>query len=116
MATFNGTNADEIITPGSFARQDSEAAVLGRPNGGPDLSDGWRGGNDVIAWSAAETDTIRGGRGSDVMRGGVPANACSSETRRRQRRRRWRFGTDALQFNGAGTPALQHRSPAGDGR
>src|SRR5215472_3981578 len=72
MATFTGTNADEIITPSfvsptvktSGGTLPSDAADIIDAGGGNDMIDA--GGGDDVILAGAGNDTVIGGRGNDV--------------------------------------------------
>ena len=72
MATFTGTNADEIITPTfvspsvttSGGTLPTDAADIIDAGGGNDIIDG--GGGDDIIVAGGGNDVVIGGRGNDV--------------------------------------------------
>src|SRR5215469_5636824 len=73
MATFTGTNADEIITPSfvsptvktSGGTLPSDAADIIDAGGGNDMIDA--GGGDDVILAGAGNDTVIGGRGNDTF-------------------------------------------------
>jgi Ca2+-binding RTX toxin-like protein len=68
MATFTGTDADEIITP-QFVSPTVMATGGIRPSNASDVIDGGAG-NDTIDGGGGD-DTIRGGDGNDLLIGGA---------------------------------------------
>src|SRR5688500_8438847 len=68
MASFTGTNADEIIIP-SFVSQTVTTDGAPRPSNAPDIIDGGAG-NDTIDGGGGK-DVLFGGDGADLLIGGA---------------------------------------------